>query len=259
HDIVCTVHLRLVQPDDPHRECLVRHPHTPPAVAKGHRLAASELIRSSAEPILEQYRSVILSSLKFSKLTLGAVAAQFTGIDRKLLIFLGVPIIEGDAMGITMELKMQWDGNRHWITYIGQNIGFTGVFKLIFKPLVDEFPYFGAVCYSLMEKKNMDFTLKVVGGELSAILGISDAIEDMIQNAIEDSITWPIRKIIPILPGDYSLYNSQKIAKGKEKGRGINSLFGAWQGGAPARSYRDLRQQLWELFSVVEDAAAKAK
>ncbi|CAL5433549.1 unnamed protein product [Camellia sinensis] len=58
-----------------------------------------------------------------------------------------------------------------------QNIGFMGVFKLIFKPLVDEFPYFGAVCYSLMEKKNMDFTLKVVGGELSAILGISDAIE----------------------------------------------------------------------------------
>ncbi|GMQ00400.1 hypothetical protein CsSME_00047499 [Camellia sinensis var. sinensis] len=49
----------------------------------------------------------------------------------------------------------------------------------------------------------MDFTLKVVGGELSAILEISDAIEDMIQNAIEDSITWPIRKIIPILPRDY--------------------------------------------------------
>ncbi|CAL5421139.1 unnamed protein product [Camellia sinensis] len=136
--------------------------------------AASELIRSSVEPILEQYRSVILSSLKFSKLTLGAVAAQFTG----------VPIIE-----------------------VGQNIGFTGVFKLIFKPLVDEFPYFGAVCYSLMEKKNMDFTLKVVGGELSSILGISDAIEDMIQNAIEDSTTWPIQKIIPILPGDYRCWS----------------------------------------------------
>ncbi|GMP94488.1 hypothetical protein CsSME_00043936 [Camellia sinensis var. sinensis] len=82
--------------------------------------AASELIRSSAEPILEQYRSVILSSLKFSKLTLGTVAPQFTG------------------------------------------------------------------------------------GELSAIPGISDAIEDTIRNAIEDSITWPVRKIIPILPGDYS-------------------------------------------------------
>ncbi|GMP94489.1 hypothetical protein CsSME_00043936 [Camellia sinensis var. sinensis] len=167
--------------------------------------AASELIRSSAEPILEQYRSVILSSLKFSKLTLGTVAPQFTGVS----------IIEGDAKGITMELEMEWDGNPSIIldvkTRVGiglpiqvKNIGFTGVFRLIFKPLIDEFPCFGAVCYSLMEKKNMDFTLKVVGGELSAIPGISDAIEDTIRNAIEDSITWPVRKIIPILPGDYS-------------------------------------------------------
>ncbi|XP_028067182.1 synaptotagmin-4-like [Camellia sinensis] len=167
--------------------------------------AASELIRSSAEPILEQYRSVILSSLKFSKLTLGTVAPQFTGVS----------IIEGDAKGITMELEMEWDGNPSIIldvkTRVGiglpiqvKNIGFTGVFRLIFKPLVNEFPCFGAICYSLMEKKNMDFTLKVVGGELSAIPGISDAIEDTIRNAIEDSITWPVRKIIPILPGDYS-------------------------------------------------------
>ncbi|KAI7994493.1 Synaptotagmin-4 [Camellia lanceoleosa] len=114
-----------------------------------------------------------------------------------------------------MELEMEWDGNPSIIldvkTRVGiglpiqvKNIGFTGVFRLIFKPLVDEFPCFGAVCYSLMEKKNMDFTLKVVGGELSAIPGISDAIEDTIRNAIEDSITWPVRKIIPILPGDYS-------------------------------------------------------
>lgn len=33
-----------------------------------------------------------------------------------------------------------------------KDIGFTGVFRLIFKPLVDEFPCFGAVCFSLREK-----------------------------------------------------------------------------------------------------------
>lgn len=33
-----------------------------------------------------------------------------------------------------------------------KNIGFTGVFRLIFRPLVDEFPCFGAVCYSLRKK-----------------------------------------------------------------------------------------------------------
>lgn len=167
--------------------------------------AASELIRTSVEPVLEQYRSAILASLKFSKLTLGTVAPQFTG----------VTIIEDDSSGITMELELQWDGNPSIIldirTRLGvalpiqvKNIGFTGVFRLIFKPLVEEFPCFGAVSFSLREKKKLDFTLKVSGGEISSIPGISDAIEETIHDAIEDSLIWPVRKVIPILPGDYS-------------------------------------------------------
>nr|XP_010913335.1 synaptotagmin-5 [Elaeis guineensis] len=167
--------------------------------------AASELIRTSVEPVLEQYRSAILASLKFSKLTLGTVAPQFTGVS----------IIEDDISGITMELELQWDGNPSIIldirTKLGvalpiqvKNIGFTGVFRLIFKPLVEEFPCFGAISYSLREKKKLDFTLKVIGGEISSIPGISNAIEGTIRDAIEDTLTWPVRKIVPILPGDYS-------------------------------------------------------
>ncbi|XP_022730514.1 synaptotagmin-4 isoform X1 [Durio zibethinus] len=169
--------------------------------------AASELIRTSVEPILEQYTPAILSSMKFAKLTLGTVAPQFTGVS--------IIETESGAGGITMELELQWDGNPNIVlninTRVGvalpvqvKNIGFTGVFRLIFKPLVDQFPCFGAVCYSLREKKDLDFTLKVVGGDISTIPGVSDAIEETIRNAIEDSITWPVRKIIPILPGDYS-------------------------------------------------------
>ncbi|KAL9326172.1 hypothetical protein ACSQ67_006817 [Phaseolus vulgaris] len=167
--------------------------------------AASELIKTSVEPILEQYRPVILASLKFSKFTLGTVAPQFTGVS----------IIEDGGDGVTMELEMQWDGNPSIIldikTLLGvalpvqvKNIGFTGVFRLIFKPLVDEFPGFGALSYSLRQKKKLDFTLKVIGGDISAIPGLYDAIEGAIRDAVEDSITWPVRKVVPILPGDYS-------------------------------------------------------
>ncbi|KAH1117903.1 hypothetical protein AAZX31_17G106300 [Glycine max] len=167
--------------------------------------AASELIKASVEPILEEYRPVVLAALKFSKFTLGTVAPQFTGVS----------IIEDGGDGVTMELEMQWDGNPSIIldikTLLGvalpvqvKNIGFTGVFRLIFKPLVDEFPGFGAVSYSLRQKKKLDFTLKVIGGDISAIPGLYDAIEGAIRDAVEDSITWPVRKVVPILPGDYS-------------------------------------------------------
>lgn len=116
--------------------------------------AASDLIKISVEPVLEQYKSAILASLKFSKLTLGTVAPQFTGIS----------VIEDDPSGITLELELNWDGNPNIVldiqTMLGvslpiqvKNIGFTGVFRLIFKPLVEQFPCFGAVSYSLREKK----------------------------------------------------------------------------------------------------------
>ena len=39
---------------------------------------------------------------------------------------------------------------------------------------------------------------------MTAIPGLSDAIEGTIRNAVEDSIMWPVRKVIPILLGDYS-------------------------------------------------------
>ncbi|KAE8657896.1 Synaptotagmin-4 [Hibiscus syriacus] len=102
---------------------------------------------------------------------------------------LGVSIFEDEADSVTMELEMQWDANSSIIldikTYLGvslpvqvKDIGFTGVFRLIFKPLVNEFPCFGAVCYSLRQKKKMDFTLKVIGGDISTIPGLSDVIED---------------------------------------------------------------------------------
>lgn len=116
--------------------------------------AASELIKASVEPTLEQYKSAFLASLSFSKLTLGTVAPQLTGIW----------IVENkDSEGITMEFELQWDGNPNIVldirTKLGvalpiqvKNIGFTGVFRLIFKPLMDQFPCFGAVSFSMREK-----------------------------------------------------------------------------------------------------------
>lgn len=120
--------------------------------------AASELIKANLEPTLEQYRPMVLSSLSFSKFTLGTVAPQFTGVS----------IVEDGAEGITMELEMNWDGNPSIIldikTRLGvglpvqvKNIAFTGVFRLIFKPLVPEFPCFGAVSFSLRQKKKDGF------------------------------------------------------------------------------------------------------
>lgn len=60
-----------------------------------------------------------------------------------------------------------------------KNIRFTGVFRIIFKPLVDEFPCFGALCYSLREKVilkhlflhcSLENVLKTDHGQISSLL-----------------------------------------------------------------------------------------
>ncbi|CAI0388627.1 unnamed protein product [Linum tenue] len=111
------------------------------------------------------------------------------------------------------------------------DIGFTGVFRLIFKPTLEELPRLGDIRFSLRQKKNFDSQLEIGGDEFTSIPGlfgalediignaivnsftcpvrtinlwnplpgISDALEDVIDSAIGNSITWPIRKIVPVL------------------------------------------------------------
>ncbi|TMW82899.1 hypothetical protein EJD97_004028 [Solanum chilense] len=55
----------------------------------------------------------------------------------------------------------------------------------IFRAFVDEFPCFGAVCYSLRQKKRIDFTLKEIGGDMRAIPCLSYAIEGIIRETVE--------------------------------------------------------------------------
>ncbi|KAM0868909.1 hypothetical protein ACQ4PT_041010 [Festuca glaucescens] len=75
--------------------------------------AASELIKTSVEPVFEQYKSFILASIHFSKLTLGTVAPQFTGVQ----------LLDSDSAGIIMELEMQWDGNPNIVLDIQTTLG----------------------------------------------------------------------------------------------------------------------------------------
>ncbi|EFJ23674.1 plant synaptotagmin [Selaginella moellendorffii] len=168
--------------------------------------ATSELTRVIVEPILEQYKPPVISSLKFQKFTLGTVAPQFVGIQK----------VETTDDEIVLEMELQWDGNPSIIlgvkTMLGvslppvqvKDIGVTGVFRVVLKPLVDTFPCFGAIMYSLREQKKLDFKLKFIGGDIKAFPVLAGAIDGMIRTAVTDSFLWPMRQVVPILAGDYS-------------------------------------------------------
>jgi hypothetical protein len=161
--------------------------------------AATMVIRDSVEPLLEDYRPPGITSLKFSKLTLGNVAPKIEGIRVQ-------SFKEGQ---VTMDVDLRWGGDPNIVLGVTALVAsipiqlkdlqvFT-VARVIFQ-LADEIPCISAVVVALLAepKPRIDYTLKAVGGSLTAIPGLSDMIDDTVDTIVKDMLQWPHRIVVPI-------------------------------------------------------------
>ncbi|KAI3504356.1 hypothetical protein L1887_32958 [Cichorium endivia] len=170
--------------------------------------AATIIIRESVEPILEEYRPSGISSLKFSKLSLGSVAPKIEGIR-----------IQSLKQGqITMDMDFRWGGDPNIVLGVQaagvaslpiqlKDLQVFTIIRVIFQ-LSEEIPCISAVVVALLSepKPRFDYTLKAVGGSLTAIPGLSDMIEDTVTSIITDMLQWPHRIVVPLggIPVDTS-------------------------------------------------------
>ncbi|XP_024995940.1 synaptotagmin-5-like [Cynara cardunculus var. scolymus] len=161
--------------------------------------ATSIIIKESVEPILEEYRPSGISALKFSKLSLGNVAPKIEGIRIQSLK-------EGQ---ITMDMDFRWGGNPDIVLGVDTGVAslpiqlkdlqvFT-IIRVIFQ-LCEEIPCISAVVVALLSepKPRFDYTVKAIGGSLTAIPGLSDMIEDTVTSIITDMLQWPHRIVVPL-------------------------------------------------------------
>ncbi|XP_042015978.1 calcium-dependent lipid-binding protein-like [Salvia splendens] len=162
--------------------------------------AAEAIIRDSVEPTLEEYRPPGISSLKFSTLSLGTVAPKIEGIRVQSLK-------EGQ---ITMDIDFRWGGNPDIVLAVEaariasipiqlKDLQVFTVIRAIFQ-LSDEIPCISAVVVALLAepKPRIDYTLKAVGGSLTALPGVSDMIDDIVNSIITDTLQWPHRIVVPL-------------------------------------------------------------
>nr|GMD62373.1 synaptotagmin-5 [Ipomoea batatas] len=162
--------------------------------------AAEGVIRESVEPLLEEYRPTGITSLKFSKLSLGTVAPKIEGIRVQSLK-------EGQ---ITMDIDLRWGGDPSIILAVEaalvasipiqlKDLQVFTVIRVIFQ-LTEEIPCISAVVVALLAepKPRIDYVLKAVGGSLTAIPGISDMIDDTVESIVTDMLQWPHRIVVPI-------------------------------------------------------------
>ncbi|KAK4744866.1 hypothetical protein SAY87_011178 [Trapa incisa] len=170
--------------------------------------AATMVIRESVEPLLEEYRPTGITSLKFSKLSLGNVAPKVEGIR-----------VQSHTNGqIVMDIDFRWGGNPHIILGVQaalvaplpiqlKDLQVFTIIRVVFQ-LSDEIPCISALVVSLLSepKPKIDYTIKAVGGSLTAIPGLSDMIEDTVNTIITDMLLWPHRVVVPLggIPVDTS-------------------------------------------------------
>ncbi|XP_043716577.1 calcium-dependent lipid-binding protein-like isoform X2 [Telopea speciosissima] len=170
--------------------------------------AATMVIRESVEPLLEDYRPPGITSLKFSKLSLGNVAPKIEGIRVQSL----------KKGQITMDIDFRWGGDPSIVLAVEaalvaslpiqlKDLQVFTVVRVIFQ-LAEEIPCISAVVVALLAepKPKIDYTLKAVGGSLTALPGLSDMIDDTVESIITDMLQWPHRIVVPIggVPVDIS-------------------------------------------------------
>ncbi|PPD78208.1 hypothetical protein GOBAR_DD24854 [Gossypium barbadense] len=119
---------------------------------------------------------------------------------------------------ITMDIDFRWGGDPSIILGVEaalvasipiqlKDLQVFTVIRVIFQ-LAEEIPCISAVVVALLSepKPRIDYTLKAVGGSLTAIPGISDMIDDTVNTIVTDMLQWPHRIVVPIggIPVDTS-------------------------------------------------------
>ncbi|XP_073112047.1 calcium-dependent lipid-binding protein isoform X2 [Elaeis guineensis] len=179
-------------------------------------MAATMVIRDSVEPLLDDYRPAGISSLKFTKLSLGNVAPKIEGIRVQSL----------KKGQITMDIDFRWGGDLSIILAVEALVAslpiqlkdlqvFT-VVRVIFQ-LSEEIPCISAVVVALLAepKPRIDYTLKAVGGSLTAIPGLSDMIDDTVNSIVTDMLEWPHRIVVPLGGVDVDISELELKPQGK--------------------------------------------
>ncbi|KAH7290432.1 hypothetical protein KP509_30G048300 [Ceratopteris richardii] len=174
--------------------------------------AVSDIVRDQLQPVLEQYKMGVLADMEVQSTSFGIEPPQISGVK-----------MEGmgeDEASIEADLNWRTEKERIVIKVktIGpdfkvkvKNITVSATAKIVFKPLLDRMPCFGAVLISFVGIPSIDFDLKIADGDANALPGVDKMIDNSIRAAIEDMLVWPSRIVCPVLPGDYSFLELKPV------------------------------------------------
>uniref|UniRef100_A0A5B7BMN6 Putative synaptotagmin-3 isoform X1 n=1 Tax=Davidia involucrata TaxID=16924 RepID=A0A5B7BMN6_DAVIN len=158
------------------------------------------LIRSTTKPIFAEYvGKFLIKSIDFESLSLGTLPPTIHGIK----------VYESNEKELVFEPAVRWAGNANIVLVLKLlslritvqliDLQIFATPRITLKPFVPTFPCFANIVMSLMEKPHVDFGLKVLGGDIMAIPGLYQFVQETIKRQVASLYLWPQTLEIPIL------------------------------------------------------------
>lgn len=162
--------------------------------------AACKIIRNSAELTFAEYIGKFqIKSIEFDRLTLGAFPPKIHGVKAQY----------SNEDQLVLDLALKWAGNSDIALVIKLlplqlnvqlvDMQISAATRIILRPFVPTFPCFSTVAISLMEKPRIDFGLRVMGGDIMAIPGLYQCVQEVVRKQLAKLYLWPQTYEIDIL------------------------------------------------------------
>jgi len=164
--------------------------------------AICRTVKHRLERLLQAKKPDVFSSIVFETFSMGSVPPRCSG----------AKVYNTQEEEIILDLEMTWTATNADIVLsvrLAQGtvalpvqlsqVLFQGTVRLIFKPLVPYWPCFGAISVAFVGKPQVDFSLRLIGGELMSVPGLAPALHDLLKNRLLAVMVWPRRVYAPIL------------------------------------------------------------
>ncbi|XAR69105.1 hypothetical protein NMG60_11000573 [Bertholletia excelsa] len=157
-------------------------------------------IQSMARPIFAEYIGKFqINDIGFESLSLGTLPP----------VIHGIKVYDSNEKELVLDPAVKWAGNPN-ITLV-LRVSFLRITvqlvdlqifaepRIVLKPFVPTFPCFASIMVSLMEKPYIDFGLKVLGGDVMAIPGFYQFVQEVMRKQVARLYLWPEALEVPIL------------------------------------------------------------
>ena len=117
-------------------------------------------------------------------------------------IFTAAKVLDDVEGEVTLDLEFKWVAIKpevildvkaadfHLLIKL-EHIEAFGVVRLVFTPLVPWWPSFDGMKIAFVDKPTIDFSLKLIGGDINTIPFVANSLRHLITNSLVDLMVWP--------------------------------------------------------------------